>query len=134
MKKGMLSFLIHLILFVGSGIFALTTYLDLQKANSGSEGFAALALGIVLALFLVSTVAFGVSFLINLIHVLSGAGFFGFLGSIVDLGFIAFLAYSIYSSTAEGGGVLDLSSTLPIFLVIAALFVSFIGNVASMRR
>jgi hypothetical protein len=134
MKKGMLSFLIHLILFVGSGIIALTTYLDLQKANGSSEGFEALALGIVLALFLVLTVAFGVSFLINLIHVLSGAGFFGFLGSIVDLGFIAFLAYSIYSSTAESGGVLDLSSTLPIFLVIAALFVSFIGNVASMKR
>ena len=134
MKKGMLSFLIHLILFVGSGIFTLTTYLDLEKANGGSEGFVALALGIVFALFLVLTVAFGVSFLINLIHVLSGAGFFGFLGSIVDLGFIAFLAYSIYSSTAESGGVLDLSSTLPIFVVIAALFVSFIGNVASMRR
>lgn len=134
MKKGILSFLIHLILFVGSGIFALTTYLDLEKANGSSEGFEALALGIVLALFLVLTVAFGVSFLINLIHVLSGAGFFGFLGSIVDLGFIAFLAYSIYSSTAESGGVLDVMGSLPIFLVIAALFVSFIGNVASMRR
>lgn len=134
MKKGMLSFLIHLILFVGSGIFALTTYLDLEKANGGSEGFEALALGIVLALFLVLTVAFGVSFLINLIHVLSGAGFFGFLGSIVDLGFIAFLAYSIYSSTAESGGALDVAANVPIFLVIAALFVSFIGNVASMRR
>lgn len=134
MKKGMLSFLIHLILFVGSGVFALTTYLDLQKANGNSEGFEALALGIVLALFLVLTVAFGVSFLINLIHVLSGAGFFGFLGSIVDLGFIAFLAYSIYSSTAESGGALDVAANLPIFLVIAALFVSFIGNVASMKR
>ena len=134
MKKGILSFLIHLILFVGSGIFALTTYLDLEKANGSSEGFEALALGIVLALFLVLTVAFGVSFLINLIHVLSGAGFFGFLGSIIDLGFIAFLAYSIYSSTAESGGALDVAANLPIFLVIAALFVSFIGNVASMRR
>ena len=134
MKKGFISFIIHLFLFVGSGIFTLTTYLDLQKANGSSEGFEALALGIVLALFLVATVAFGVSFLINLIHVLSGAGFFGFLGSIVDLGFIAFLAYSIYSSTVEGGGALDLSSTLPIFVVIAALSVSFIGNVASMRR
>lgn len=134
MKRGMISFIIHLLLFVGSGIFALTTYLDLQKANGSSEGFEALALGIVLALFIVATVAFGVSFLINLIHVLSGAGFFGFLGSIIDLGFIAFLAYSIYSSTAESGGALDIASSLPIFAVIAALCISFIGNVSSMKR
>ena len=134
MKKGFISFIIHLLLFVGSGIITLTTYLDLEKANSSSEGLEALALGIVLALFLILTVAFGVSFLINLIHVLTGAGFFGFLGSIVDLGFIAVLAYHIYSTIPQNGGSLDVTSALPVFAIIAALFVSFIGNVASMKR
>ncbi len=128
MKKGFLSFIIYLVLFVGSGIITLTTYLDLEKAN-GQEGFEALGLGILLALFIIVTIVLAVAFLFKIIHVATGWGFFGFLCSIIDLALIAVLAYNLYTSAS-----FNLVDALPALAIILALVVSFGSNISSLRR
>lgn len=128
MKKGFLSFIIYLVLFVGSGIITLTTYLDLEKAN-GQEGFEALGLGILLALFIVVTIVLAAAFLFKIIHVATGWGFFGFLCSIIDLALIAVLAYNLYTSAS-----FNFVESLPALAIILALVVSFGSNISSLRR
>lgn len=133
MKKGFISFIIYLVLFVGSGIITLTTYIDLEKANGGSEGFEALGLGILLALFIIVTIVLAVAFLFKIIHVATGWGFFGFLCSVIDLALIAVVAHNIYTSIPEGASF-NFVESLPSLAVILALVVSFGSNVSSMKR
>lgn len=128
MKKGFISFIIYLVLFVGSGIITLTTYIDLEKAN-GQEGFEALGLGILLALFIIVTIVLAVAFLFKIIHVATGWGFFGFLCSVIDLALIAVLAYNLYTSAS-----FNLVDALPVLAIILALIVSFGSNISSLRR
>ena len=132
MKKGFISFIIYLVLFVGSGIITLTTYIDLEKAN-GQEGFEALGLGILLALFIIVTIVLAVAFLFKIIHVATGWGFFGFLCSVIDLALIAVLAYNIYTSIPEGASF-NFVESLPTLAVVLALVVSFGSNISSLRR
>ena len=123
MRKGLLSFIIYTILFGGFGILTLITKLQLDAAE-GTDGFG-LAIGFVIFLF--GTIVFAVPFVLKLIHIISGWGFFGFLSVLADIALIGFLVYSMFS----GSGI-DVYAI--IIGLIAALVVALCADIASLKR
>ena len=123
MRKGLLSFIIHTILFGGFGILTLITKLQLDAIDA--DGFNGLGLALGLVIYLICTIALAVPFVLKLIHVISGWGFFGFLCVLADIALIGLLVYSIFS-----GVTIDM--LIIIIGLVAALVVALCSDIASL--
>ena len=126
MRKGLLSFIIYTILFGGFGILTLITKLQLDAMN-GTEGFNGLGLALGFVIYLICTIALAVPFVLKLIHVISGWGFFGFLSVLADLALIALLVYSIFSG-------ITIDMVVIVIGLVAALVVALCSDIAALKR
>ena len=126
MRKGLLSFIIYAILFGGFGILTLITKLQIDAAE-GTDGFNGLGLALGFVIYLICTIVLAVPFVIKLIHIISGWGFFGFLAVLVDLALIGFLVYAMFI-----GLTIDVSIiTVGLIAVLGAALCSDISSLKS---
>ena len=133
MKRGILSFIIYTILFGIVGFLTLQLKLEIDANQGNYEGFEGLGAGLGLAIFLIFTIILAIPFVLKLIHVISGWGFFGFLCVLVDIAFIGLLVYSVITSIPSGASF-DFVGNLPILAGISAIAVALASDVMSLKR
>ena len=129
-KRGILSFIIYSIMFVGLGVWTLIARMELESSKNNTEGFESLGLGLGFVLLLILTIIAAVPFIVKLIHVISGWGFFGFLAGVVGIALIGILGYSIISE----GGTFNIVDNLPVLGIMAAIGVATVNDFASLKR
>ena len=133
MRKGLLSFIIYSILFGVSGFLTLQLKLEIDANQGNYEGFEGLGAGLGFAILLIFTIILAVPFVLKLLHVLSGWGFFGFLCVLVDIAFIVLLVYGMITSVPSGASF-DFVESLPMIGAISAIAVALGSDVMSLGR
>ena len=133
MKRGILSFVIYTILLGIVGFLTLQLKFEIDTNQGNYEGFEGLGAGLGLAIFLIFTIILAIPFVLKLIHVISGWGFFGFLCVLVDIAFVVLIVYSIITSIPSGA-TFDFVENLPILGVASAFVVALASDVMSLKR
>lgn len=129
-KSGFVSFIIYLIYALFGGGLALYNYIKAENHESGWEGLG-YAILLILGIILCAAGLLGV--ILKGIHLGTGWGFFGFLCILLDVAFVV-----VFISMVLPGGnnaqAATLEDILPAIPFLSATFISFVFNIASMRR
>ena len=133
-KSNIYSLILSIVLFVPSAVLAIKARLDIEAlaGSENGEGFAALGLAIVMALFMVIAIVSGVAMVFKILQVAAGWKFFGFLCVLIDLAAIVVLSYYTFGSVTDFASF-DFEAAIPSISLILALVGSFGANISSLK-